>query len=459
MTLWKQNPDSARWLAAGLCLMRVQTAGVETIRQAKPWLLAYLRNSVVIAPLGLVADIGFLLAGYTLQWQKTHAFGQGPLRKAVVDYEDHFINRLIGDKHFQALRDAFQGLPAGQQPEAVAFVSDTVLQRLALALDHTITTGFAIRLLKKPANEWLEHGNNPIAASSDYPDDAAPLSQFYQSIARKSRHLGNLLSDYDVLTVENLSLLRSLTQRTMFKQVVDAAEQLHRGLPKRIRKNPRAEGAVVSRIKDDSTYPTGGFSSISNAGSLENLVCSELIYLEDGADFDLFDVRYCESELLYYTRDDSVFHRLHRDYGFYLHSSLAQARIKDAELPWQRSVLMLALILVTVRKLIDCLSEEALTIRIRFADALQEERGLSELLFREWIDKGIVSFDGQDDPEEAPGVLFSCAAQDCAPHTAVFNIARAQPVFLEKNTESSEALLPPWPAWHAAVNNLLKYLV
>ena len=95
----------------------------------------------------------------------------------------------------------------------------------------------------------------------------------------------------------------------------------------------------MTSLTDEDHYPTGGFSSIATTGTMENLVISELIYMEDPADkdaaggVDLFDLRYAEGELLYYTRDESQFVRDHRAVGFALSSDLTRARIKDRGAP------------------------------------------------------------------------------------------------------------------------------
>ncbi len=50
----------------------------------------------------------------------------------------------------------------------------------------------------------------------------------------------------------------------------------------------------------------------TNRGSLENLVTSQLIYIEPGPEINVFDVRYLEGELLYYMRDEGSLRRKRR---------------------------------------------------------------------------------------------------------------------------------------------------
>jgi hypothetical protein len=61
------------------------------------------------------------------------------------------------------------------------------------------------------------------------------------------------------------------------------------------------------QTKETGEYPVGGLSEISNKGSLENLLKSELLYMDDEQEVDLFTMRYVEGELLYFKRDTNRF--------------------------------------------------------------------------------------------------------------------------------------------------------
>src|SRR5262249_52978868 len=108
---------------------------------------------------------------------------------------------------------------------------------------------------------------------------------------------------------------------------------------------------------------------------------------------DLFDIKFLRDELLYYSRDDNQFLRRRRTFVFALFPDLVQARFKDAELPCQRIVLLLALLVVAVRKLSEWLSTDALFFEFVFGEEresgpLAAERALLEMLLREAITNG-----------------------------------------------------------------------
>src|SRR5262249_58534221 len=139
---------------------------------------------------------------------------------------------------------------------------------------------------------------------------------------------------------------------------------------------------------DEDTYPVGGYASVANRGSIESLLHSQLAYMEDHDRPDLFDIKYLRDELLYYSRDENQFLRRRRTLMFALFPDLVRTRFKDAELPWQRCVLWLGLLVAAVRKLTEWLSEDALLFEfcildLGTPDILAQEQELLEMTLRE----------------------------------------------------------------------------
>src|SRR5205807_2202854 len=155
-----------------------------------------------------------------------------------------------------------------------------------------------------------------------------------------------------------------------------AAETLEAALPRQ-RVRPLARRMEVpTRILDEDTYPVGGFTSISTRGSPESLLHSQLAYMETDERPDLFDIKYLRDELLYYARDENQFLRRRRTFAVVLCPDLIHARFKDAGLPFQRVILLGALLVVIVRKLAEWLSTDALSFVFYFlADSARAEKG------------------------------------------------------------------------------------
>ena len=141
----------------------------------------------------------------------------------------------------------------------------------------------------------------------------------------------------------------------------------------------------------------GGFTSLSNRGSIESLLHSQLAYMEpDGGDSpDLFDSMFLMDELLYYARDENQFLRRRRTFVLALSADLVETRFKDFELPYQRGVMLFGLLYVLVKKLVEWLSTDALNFQILFIgegenEPLANERAILTKLFYEEIAIDIV---------------------------------------------------------------------
>jgi len=206
--------------------------------------------------------------------------------------------------------------------------------------------------------------------------------------------------------------------------------------------------------------------------------------MEEDRDLDLFDVRYVEGELLYYTRDESIHVRRRREITVALLPDLARARFKDPGVPWQRLVLALGAILCTVRRLAQALTEEALLVQIVFVrDAaglsqLAAERGLTELFLNEWRERGVVRVAEAASLEEVADSAAHAAARaqtdlvvvsagappalaaDPRVRVGTFHLGSQAPVV------SWQGRAPPrdpprsaWDAWTEATLELLEELV
>ncbi|MCY1014942.1 hypothetical protein [Pyxidicoccus sp. MSG2] len=385
--------DAERWLCAGLCLARQEGPSPESLTASVPWLLATLSELPDLPPPALVADLGRLVAGVPLSPTLPVPDTLPRLRAAVRAYDDHVLARLAAEPHLDAVSSALARLPEPLRPRGVAFLAARVLTRLGFSAGTALSPALARRVLERPPGELLHAGYTALRE----PGAGAALERLaegYEALASAARRAQALLGDTEAFTLENLEHLQGKAQRLALEQAVEAAEALSRTLPPKLRARPVSSGPTPTTLEDEAAFPQGGFASVSNVGSLENLVTSELVYMEDEPTLDLFDVRYVEGELLYYTRDESVAVRRRRVITFALLPGLVDARVKDAGVRWQRAVVALGQVLCLVRRLSTWLTAEDLRFRVVFVQddkgqsPLEAERGLCELLLREWRERG-----------------------------------------------------------------------
>ena len=221
------------------------------------------------------------------------------------------------------------------------------------------------------------------------------LMTMYEQLVREIRNTAEVLGQEDIFELERKTAITQFGQRLALRQVLQAAKILDDSLP---RQPPRVLGRrheVPTRILEEDTYPVGGFSSISTRGSIESLLHSQLAFMEEHDRPDLFDIKFLRDELLYYSRDENSFLRRRRTFVFALYPDLMQARFKDAELAYQRIILLLALLRAAVSKLIDWLHTDSLVfefilIEPKNAAGLDAEKELLAVLLAEQIANGTV---------------------------------------------------------------------
>jgi hypothetical protein len=351
---------------------------------------AYTERPLLPAPT-LAFDLTALLNGERLLPIAPPA--QEPVREAMRGYEDHVLARLTSDRRWTRLTEAVAGLPKELRAAAVGLVTAQLLSRLKLNVGTGVSTGVVRRYAVKSVDEVLEAGRAAL-----YDEEvAARLVEGFQMLSKAARRTRELLSDAEVFLVENLAALKGLAARVALGQLAEVAQQVDERLPTRLRGQVFEDGDAPTALEEDSSYPVGGFSSISTQGSMENLVTSELIYMEQGDELrpDLFDVRFVEGELLYYARDESVAVRKKRMLVLVFDPSLVRSRVKDPGESYQRLMWLLGSVTALVRKLSEWLNTEALRFELIFSGegdegALLEEEGVIALLLREYRERGQV---------------------------------------------------------------------
>lgn len=388
-----EGPRAEAFIAAAMSLARdAATSPTWFETSVRALEAAYGERPLLPAPT-LALDLTALLNGERLL--PVVPATQEPVREAMRGYEDHVLARLTSDRRWTRLTEAVAGLQKELRPAAVALVTAQLLTRLKLSGGTGVSTGVVRRFAVKSPEEVLEAGRAAL-----YDEElAARIVEGLTLMAKAARRTRELLSDAEVFLVENLAALKGLAARVALAQLAEVAQEVDEQLPTRLRGQVFEDGDAPTALEEDSAYPVGGFSSISTSGSLENLVTSELIYMEQGDDPtlrpDLFDVRFVENELLYYARDESVAVRKKRTLVLVFDPSLQRSRVKDPGESYQRLVWLLGSVTALVRKLSEWLNTEALRFELVFSAegdeaALVEEEGVLSLLLREYRERGQV---------------------------------------------------------------------
>lgn len=481
--------EVASWLAVGLVLRRIVPAEPAAEAGGSDDHAAVARAIVVCAnelpalpPPGVIADIATLLTGARLAIDASGtglaaAGADGALRSAIRAYDDDVLARLTQTSRFDDVLAAYAHAAADDRAAAVALVVAAVCERAGFA-GVSVSPAALRRALARPRDERDAAGLAELAGSPT----AEWLAQAYDRLARGARQCRALVDDREVFAVDHLAVLRDLGSRMTAAHIDAAARAITQRLPRRLPASRELRGLRETRLADDTLYPAGGFASITpggaSTGNIENLVTSELVYMEDDEPIDLFSLRYVEGELLHYTRDDSVFRRHRHLIGIVLGADLDDARVKDRELPWQRLILALGLVVAAIRWLTEQLGDQALTVHLAFPPhVLAEERQIVSLLLEGEIAHGTVVLTEQPgretialaaraagtaiadivvvslgDTPELPKGLRALHINLASPALVVTELAPRPGAMLEAGPD-------PWIEWCEGARDLLRWLV
>lgn len=399
-----RRPEEAReYLLVGFCLARTGPPTSQRLRETLAWALEITSNGNPLPLPGFITDVGQFANRFAsldvLQDSAPDIESHSENNTSILSkidtglarrYEDYVLGKLYADLSIERAVDALQKFQGLDRVRAVAYLITQIAQRSQL--DGAIISPAVIKGLLAAQSDQLSQELLHAYRTEIPPGMLQQLEQLIGSV----RSVGELLGAEDVFELERGIALTPFGQRIALRQLLQAVEYLSVSLPKQKPRGAGRQYSVATNIFQEDFFPVGGFTSISNRGTLESLLRSELAYIDDHERPDLFDVKFVRDELLYYSRDENQFLRRRVCFIFVLDASLEMARVKDTGFFWQRIIYILATIVVAVRSLIDWLNADALRFEIIIPEdseghPLANEQSLMETIFQDEIQNGTVS--------------------------------------------------------------------
>jgi len=383
--------DAARkYVVEGLWLQRAVKPTATTVRRVLDWAMEVASGGHPLPPVGFVADVGHIALALDREHrlkEALHVPGWPPgLGRA---YEDYVVGKLDADWTFERAGEALRDYPEDGKDRAkgLAYVVNQMRERLHLP---GVLLPFAVirALSNTPPAEILDSAWEQLLRDGPTP----MLVEFYQQLVTQFRGAAEVLAEPDYKALEDRSALGDMGYYVSLRQIRLVSGILQSRLPSRPVRPLVGRKEIPTRVLDEDQYPVGGYTSISTKGSIESLLHSQLAYMEPQSP-DLFDMKFVRDELFYYSRDENQFLRRRRAFMFVLFPDIVTARFKDARLPYQRIVMIQAVILTLVEKLQEWLSTDAIRFELWFVQdgekgPLADEAELMKLLLREPIERG-----------------------------------------------------------------------
>lgn len=465
-----RDPAAVRqFLTQGLWCQRMLPVRAEHVAGILDWALAIASEGEPLPPLGFIADVGHMIFRATTNIAADNApIGLPSLTRS---YEDYVLGKLFADSSFERAGDALRPYPAADRARGLAFLVNQIRQRAGFE-GVLLSPGTIKSLRDADPQELLRDGFDSIEQFGMMP----LLANLYEQLIREIRNAANVLGSEDIFELEHKTAIAHFGQRVALRQVLQASQAMAETLPRQKPRPANRRHEVPTRMLEEDTYPVGGFASISTRGSIESLLHSQLALMEDRDRPDLFDIKFLRDELLYYSRDENSFLRRRRTFIFALYADLMQARFKDAELPYQRVIMLLALLRTSVLKLIDWLNTDSLgfeviLIEAKDAPALTAERELLAVLLAEQIANGTVTIEtlpaeqlGERCVQRSRRSLCHCllastgeqALESDGAFVSRLTLDAAAPALdIDGEPKSRPETETPWLAWTAILERLL----
>lgn len=350
-----------QYVCEGLWLTRVVQPPLDkkTFETVMQWGLGLVANGAPLPPLNFVVDVGLLANGHLWVSRQPMSLSLSARDASLLQaYENRFVARVPLDFGFKRATQAILRYPLAERPRATAFLLRQMAQHLRLGGAY-LSLEFLRQLqqLDKLDFQQLWDQYQPQQISTFMID-------LHKDLMRILWRTHTIVAEEDVTALEDRSALGGRAQFVAMRQIHNMIRALEPYLlmpPSRLKQPP---SGWLTRVFFDDHYPLGGYASLTTRGSLESLLHTQLAYMEEEKP-DLFELKYLNNELMYYSRDENRIIRQRKIIVFLFDSEISQLRFKDRELPYERIIIVLACIVLAIRRLTDWLSDEALHFEIR----------------------------------------------------------------------------------------------
>ena len=369
-------------------------------------------------PFFLIADLTELVeSGLELSFASEGGISRwGDAERALrLQLENRLLGRLLGEPRIQEVLELLQNHRADSGLLSAAFTG-RARRFMSLLLAHLAPHYPArprinpahLRGFPAPSPAGSADAHARFVAAVDDPDFFSQrLSAMLSGIAARVEW-GSLLQPEDVFELQHYDILSEPAQRIGCRQIIEVSRRLGEIDPRQIA--VADDGAAETAFVDESEYPTGGLAGLTNRGSMENLVLSELVYIDPSMEIDLFDLRYLEGELLYYLRDDGILRRKRRTISVLVDPAPLLLQ-KPRGSPFQLSIIVQGLLLRIVHDLLAVFTDDAVLVDIQYLHGVDDiarwrkELDLLTLLLRDELAQGWVSL--RLAPRQPPATLLS----------------------------------------------------
>lgn len=394
---YPEQSDLANFLVASLDLRCHHEPVINnTFRRALDWYSDLYSEGVNYVPFFLVYDMGtLLLEGTGFRYSSLFSKMGEKSSQFAADYQSKVINKLLISPRFHEMRDCV--LESKNQNLEIVYI----LKQWTLPLKNNLDLP-SIQTTKQMLSLVSVFDFNSSSVRARLNDDVLEdiIVGYQKSIidTYSKTVFSKLMTNEDIYILKNIQLLVNDALKISAKQLARIESDLENAeLPPVCSR--KEDKDIFTSLDDSGMYPQGGLDEISNRGSIENLVRTELVYVDKESEVDLFTMRYLENELLYYTRDEAVLMRKNRLVNILIDFNTSHY-IQYPNHPAQISLMVRAMIGKLVDEIYKVFNTDAVFINLHIIDLRATDTiDLWKIRFKDEISRGeIAIFRYSEDP-------------------------------------------------------------
>lgn len=316
---------------------------------------------------------------------------------SFIEYQDYFFARLPQDAGLCRIRRSVASRSVDRKLDALLFLLESWSES-GISLGVCASGGLLAKL--NAHSSRLEESGKEIIEKTGWPQALTEAVKIFCRGFRKIAAPVNLA--VAEISERGLDIIEQ-SPRVQLRQIATAQIILFDKIRKDSFQLKKPFRSISSNQKCAGSVPLGGYSALATHGCLENLLPSQLAWLDISfGHFNFFDLKKARQELLYYKRSDNCVLVNCRHIIILLDKTLEDGRAKHRDLPCQALTLLIAGLLCLWEQLKQTILTEELKLTLLFIDcdhAMDAEKRLLALMFASEIDSGKIKIDAMNSKE------------------------------------------------------------
>lgn len=223
-------------------------------------------------------------------------------RGRTFDREDAILDAICRKSGFEDLEGLFilRGNTLSSE-----FTESVMLQLL------DVLPGFILNSIRFSSQD-LESAFAPDTPADPRLPVSGLLLQIYGELENMFADSPFRLSNGSIFEITHPDLFSSPADRTFYRYMTETMEGISRWSKGTFTLREDA-ASLVESCGEPQVLMLGGYDSLSNKGEFSSLLTSELAYIDEAMEVDLFDYKYLEKQLMFFKREEGAVFRIKRN--------------------------------------------------------------------------------------------------------------------------------------------------